>query len=166
MRCRTYRNVRHGSRKNSQNETFNEPCLCSRLRAATLIAAACLVSSLDCQAQISGPAYDLLNARVSANRSAFYVYKDADSGLNHGFASGCYGATWKIAVESACVDDPASPEGCSDDFSRIDTDRGTVLRIAFAPIEPDQWAGVNIEEPENWGAVRQGGATICVEPKR
>jgi len=114
------------------------------------------IDALVLWAQVSGPAYDLLNERASANRSAFFVYKDADSGFNHGFASGFYGATDRVSVDSACVDDPASPDGCSGDFARLDTNRGTVLRVTFAPIPPGRWAGVNIEEPEHWGVRRTG----------
>jgi len=37
---------------------------------------------------LSDAAYQLLNARVTANQTSFYVYQNADSGLNHGFPSG------------------------------------------------------------------------------
>jgi urea transporter len=40
------------------------------------------------QGTISGPAYNLLGRRITANQSSFYVYKDQDSGFNHGFPSG------------------------------------------------------------------------------
>lgn len=44
-----------------------------------------------------------VNDRVEVNRRASYVFKDADSGLNHGFASGFSGDTSLITVDSACV---------------------------------------------------------------
>lgn len=123
----------------------------ARLRGLIGWVLLCAIGSLGLRSQVSLPAYELLNERVVANRRAFYVYKDADSGFNHGFASGFYGTTSRIAVDSACLDDPGSIGGCSSDPSRLDTNRGTVLRVTFAPIPVGQWAGVNIEEPENWG---------------
>ncbi len=109
------------------------------------------------RSSISDLAYPLLAERVTANRTSFYVYQDADSGFNHGFPSGWFGATSKIDLDSACVNDPADAEdGCSTDRERLDGDRGTVLRISFGPLSPEQFAGVNIEEPENWGAQPRG----------
>jgi hypothetical protein len=105
---------------------------------------------------ISDPAYRELNARASANRSGFYVYKDADSGFNHGFASGWFGDTSKLSLNAACVDDPASATGCSTDPDRLDRNHGTVLEISFAPLSGTDFAGINIEEPEDWGSLRNG----------
>jgi hypothetical protein len=104
-----------------------------------------------------------LQARVTANQQAFYVYKDADSGFNHGFPSGWFANPISnlstISLDAGCVDDPAdTTTGCypATDTSVLDTVRGTVLRISFAPQAPGDWAGVNIEEPENWGVLQTG----------
>jgi hypothetical protein len=105
---------------------------------------------------IGGPAYALLAERALAHRQSFYVYQDADSGFNHGFPSGLFGAVDKIQVDTACVPDPMAPTGCSDDPDRLERERGTVLRISFEPLASGDYAGVNVEEPENWGTTRRG----------
>ena len=108
-----------------------------------------------------------VQARVAANEQAFYVYKDADSGFNHGFASGWFVYPLSelpniqniIQVDSGCVDDPADTTiGCypATDTSALDTVRGTVLRFSFAPQAPGSYAGVNIEEPQGWASSQIG----------
>ena len=106
---------------------------------------------------ISDPAYRLLNERVMANRTSFFVYQDGDSALNHGFPSGWYGETGKISVDAFCLDDPNATNGCSADARLLKLDRGTVLRITFSPLLPGEFAGVNIEEPENYGVKQAAG---------
>jgi hypothetical protein len=101
-------------------------------------------------------AYLLINQRVNANRANFFVYQDSDSAFNHGFPSGLFGEINKIHFDVACVDDRNSESGCSTDMTRLDRERGNVLRISFDPLSVDQFAGVNIEEPENWGAQMRG----------
>lgn len=101
-------------------------------------------------------AFSLLAQRATENRNAFYLYRDADSGLNHGFPSGFFGALDKIGIDAACIDDPSSSNGCSSDVTRFDRARGNVLRISFAPFAAGEFAGVNIEEPENWSVRRTG----------
>lgn len=112
------------------------------------------------QTEISDPAYALLTERVAANQMLFFVYQDGDAGLNHGFPSGFFGDSpetlSKIHLDAFRIDDPTSPTGCSADLNRLDRQRGTVLRISFDPLAPLQFAGVNIEEPEHWGALRTG----------
>src|SRR5437773_4805112 len=98
-----------------------------------------------------GAAYTLLHRRTDANRQGFFVYQDGDAGPNHGFASGFFGSYEKIEVDSACVDDPASANGCTSDPTRFDQTRGTVLRMSFGALSSSEFAGVNFEEPENWG---------------
>lgn len=109
---------------------------------------------------IGDAAYPLLAERVSANRTNFYVYLNADSGFNHGFPSGFFAdkpeTLRKIHLDTACVDDPNTANGCSTDSTRLDRDRGTVWRISFDPLSPGEFAGVNLEEPENWGVLRTG----------
>lgn len=101
-------------------------------------------------------AFEMLNARIQERLDAFYVYKNEDSGFNHGFPSGFFGATSKIELDTGCVDDPTSQTGCSADSTALDCDRGTVARISFAPLGSGEFAGVNFEEPENWGVLQAG----------
>lgn len=111
------------------------------------------------QSAISDVAYPLLAERVMANRMSFYVYQDADSGFNHGFPSGLFAlndALDKIHLDAACLDDPQSATGCSTDMERLDCVRGTGLRVSFDPLSPVEYAGVNIEEPEQWGTNNRG----------
>ena len=108
------------------------------------------------ESDLSEPAYQLLAKRTIANRKNFYVYQNADSGFNHGVPSGFFGATSKINIDTACINDPTTENGCSTDQNRLNRKRGTVLRISFQPLSPGEVAGVNIEEPENWGQRRSG----------
>jgi len=105
---------------------------------------------------VSDTAYGLINSRAAANQASFYVYQDQDSGLNHGFPSGFFGNIGTTHVDSGCIDDPAQSGGCSTDPNRLDVTRGTVLKIAFDAQGAGSFAGVNIEEPENWGMLRTG----------
>ena len=38
----------------------------------------------------------------------------------------------------------------------LDRLRGNVMRIVFDPLASGEYAGVNFEEPENWGSLRTG----------
>ena len=100
-------------------------------------------------------AYDLITQRTIANQNAFYIYQDADSGFNHGYPSGFYGDTWTIDLKADCINDPVSIGGCSTDTNVLDRQNGTVLRIGFGTqsTNPNHkgYAGVNIEEPKDWG---------------
>src|ERR1017187_2021700 len=100
---------------------------------------------------ISGPAYDLLSQRTAANQSNFYVYLDQDSGLNHGFPSGFFATSGNLStihIDSGCIDDATSATGCSTDPNALDRTRATVLSISFDPQTGNNFAAVNIEEPE------------------
>jgi hypothetical protein len=105
-------------------------------------------------------AYSVLTGRTEASRQAFYVYQDGDSGFNHGFPSGLFadnpGTLGKIHLNSNCLDDSSSPTGCSADPKRLDRQRVNVLQVVFDALVPGQFAGVNIEEPERWGADPRG----------
>lgn len=102
---------------------------------------------------ISEGAYSLIAQRTTANRRSFYVFQDADSGFNHGFPSGFHGnVSNKIQLDAGCVNDVGAVNGCAPAGStRLDRERGTVLRVSFDPLSPGQFVGVNFEEPENWG---------------
>jgi hypothetical protein len=108
------------------------------------------------QANISSGVYAVLSARTTSNQNGFFVYHDQDDGLNHGFPSGFFGAIDHISLDAGCIDDPTTANGCSTDTTRLDRTRGTVLRITIAPLSPQTFAGVNIEEPENWGVLQTG----------
>jgi hypothetical protein len=106
---------------------------------------------------ISAPAYQEISQRAAANETSFYVYQDADSGFNHGFPSGFFGVTSAITINTACVDDPNAANGCSTDPTSLDTTRGTVLQVSFGALnQPPYNAGLNIEEPQNWGVLQTG----------
>ncbi len=101
-------------------------------------------------------AYELLHEQVTANRRNFFVYRDADSGLNHGVPSGLFGSIDKLRLDTGCIDDPTAVSGCSVDSDRLDRLHGTLLSISFDPLSPGQLAGVHIEEPGNLGVSRTG----------
>jgi hypothetical protein len=118
---------------------------------------------------ISGCAYQLLNQRASANDNSFYVYKDADSGFNHGFPSGLFGSTdvdlSKVMLDAACIDDPtldvASGTGCSTDTKRLDGTRGTVFRFTFPSlVSQEDFVGLNFQEPEHYAPSAVNGPVI------
>src|SRR5579863_3581346 len=85
---------------------------------------------------ISGPAYTELVNRANAPRNSFFIYLDADSGFNHGVASGVFGATAKVHLNAACIDDPTTlnTTGCSSSNLALDQTRGTVFQIAIDPL--------------------------------
>lgn len=113
-----------------------------------------LVDGADPDCGVVNLSYSLVTDWVGRNRSQFYVYEDADSGFNHGFPSGSFGV--HVAIDATCIDDPDAADGCSDDPDRLDRDRGNVLRMTFPPLGFGDFAGLNIEEPENWGAQHRG----------
>jgi len=105
---------------------------------------------------ISGLAYQTLTARTTANLSSFPVFKDQDSGFNHGFPSGVFPSGAVLTIDAGCVDNPTDvTTGCylPTDTTHLDTARGTVLRITFPALPGTTFAGVNIEEPEHWGVL-------------
>ena len=111
-------------------------------------------------------AYPLLNSRVNANQTRFFVYDDSDSAFNHGFPSGLFGAIPlnQVELDSACVDDPASPTGCSVDPLRIDATRGTVFRFAFPKLGPADFVGVNFRDPADYEAENPTGSGYDLTP--
>jgi hypothetical protein len=112
------------------------------------------------QTSISTRAYNVLNSQTQANEQSFYVYFDQDSGLNHGFPSGFFASSianlGTIHIDTGCIDDAGAANGCSTDPTKLDRAHGTVLRISFDAQTSGNFAGVNIEEPENWGVLQTG----------
>jgi uncharacterized repeat protein (TIGR01451 family) len=103
---------------------------------------------------VSDCGYDLLNRRVNENRLSFFVYRDKDSGFNHGFPSGLFGNIdlTQAVLDAGCVDDPVSATGCSTDPARLDAVRNTVFRFVFPRLLASQFAGVNFRDPDNYDA--------------
>jgi len=101
-------------------------------------------------------AYQLIDNRIAANAANFYVYLDADSGFNHGFASGFTGKQGAVSVDPACIDDPNGDCYSADDTVHLDQIRGTVLRVSFTGLTNLEYAGLNIEEPEKYGQYLYG----------
>jgi len=106
---------------------------------------------------IIGLALPWINAQIAAAQASFYVYKDADSGLNHGFPSGWFPnqsvdptALTKLHLDTACLYDPTSALGCATDITKMDRVRGTVLRVTFDLLAPGQFVGFHFEEPEGY----------------
>ena len=77
--------------------------------------------------------YTELAQRTTADRAAFYIYQDTDSGFNHGFPSGFFGTIDTIHLNAACVNDPNASNGCSSNPDALDRARGNVLMISFDP---------------------------------
>ena len=103
---------------------------------------------------VSSLAYQTLTARVTGNMNSFFVYNDEDSGFNHGFPSGVFPSGASLLIDAGCLDNPTDKTtGCypSTDTTHLDTTRGTVLRITFPSLSSVSFAGLNIEEPQNWG---------------
>ena len=95
-----------------------------------------------------------LNQLAAENQNRFDVYKDADAGLNHGFSSGLFGNypsnLNNAKLDSACVDDPLAPTGCTTDTTTLDAARGTVFRIVFPPLHIFEFMGLNFQDPQNY----------------
>lgn len=132
-------------------------------RVLFLAAAVLPVSPMSAQstsgADISSPAYISINSRASRNQSQFYIFSDMDSGFNHGFPSGKFGnAPDKLTYTPNCVYDAASRSGCSASPTVLDPTRGTVFQLVFLPLirGSGEYAGLNFEEPQNWGVTQQG----------
>lgn len=131
------------------------PAAAISLALATWGAAAAAAGTVNTSA-----AYSVLTGRTEAITANFFVYQDADSGFNHGFPSGLFAdhpaTLQKIHLDSACIDDASSPTGCSSDPNALDRVRVNVLQVSFDALTAGQYAGVNIEEPEDWGEDPRG----------
>src|SRR3954452_24766139 len=57
----------------------------------------------------------------------------------------------KLTRLEGCVDDPNSVTGTSNDPNALDRSRGNVLRVTSPALPAGQFAGLNIQEPENFG---------------
>jgi hypothetical protein len=109
---------------------------------------------------ISDCGFRLLNQRASENQNGFFVYKDADSGLNHGFPSGLFSNRGfdltRVELDAACIDDPRSPTGCAIDNRALDAARGNVFRITFPKLNSGEFVGLHFQEPQNYAPTAPG----------
>jgi hypothetical protein len=123
-----------------------------RYRAFGIALAMLAAGSMPARSAAFSPpsAYYDMNQRVVADRSLFFVYQDADSGFNHGFASGLFaspGAPY-VSINSACIDDTSAPQGCSTDTTALDESHGTVFQVVFPSLTSGQYTGLNFDEPQ------------------
>lgn len=117
-------------------------------------------------ATISDCGYQLLNKRATANREHFYVYQDADSAFNHSFPSGLFGTInlQQVVLDANCVDDPGATNGCSTDYNRLDSTRGTVFRFSYPALAGTDFVGLNWQEPENYNGQPTASAGYDLTP--
>jgi hypothetical protein len=124
--------------------------------AALLIGLSSPVTMSQASGAVDDSGYQLLNNRVTADRGEFYIYQDGDSGFNHSFPSGFIGDTNKITINTACIDDPSSSSGCSNNLLTVDQQHGNVAQITFQPLPSNDWAGLDFEEPQHYVANLNG----------
>ncbi|HND52722.1 MAG TPA: hypothetical protein PLV92_10015, partial [Pirellulaceae bacterium] len=100
----------------------------------------------------------VLADRVAEIRDKFAVYRDTDSALNHGVASGLFAGPDGTAraqtlrdstiIATDCVFASTTSTQCATDPATLDGQRGTVLRVAFPALNAGEWVGLNIQEPQ------------------
>lgn len=105
---------------------------------------------------VTDAAYSFVHRQAIPNQADFYVYQDADSAYNHSFPSGKFGSISKIQVDTAAIDSPSSITGVTTDTNALDRLHGNVLSVAFSPMTTGEFAGINFEEPQNWGTAHSG----------
>lgn len=110
----------------------------------------------------TNPAVAELMGRANENQN-FFVYMDQDSGFNHGIPSGFFASPLSnlstINLDTGCVDNPAdTTTGCfpPTDTTHLDTKHGTVMRMTFDAQTGQDFAGINIEEPLDFGVLQTG----------
>ncbi len=125
---------------------------------AVVLAAAMVPGNAGAQTVSTASAYSFIHASATEVRSAFFLYRDQDDGISHGFPSGIFPAEFahRIEIDPGCVDDPLSPSGCRQTRAQVDCDHGTVLRVTWRPMSAGQYAGIFIEEPEGYLSSRAG----------
>lgn len=105
---------------------------------------------------ISDGALSLLHSRADESRTNFFVFRNADDPLNHGFPSGFYGVQQNLHVDTTCIFSTSNVTGCATSPSALDTNIGTVLHIVVDPLSPDEYCGLNFEEPQGFSGTRTG----------
>jgi len=112
-------------------------------------------------------AFQSLNQSASENQTRFYVFKDADSGLNHGFPALFFSGGFNpdsVKLDPACIDDLISATGCTTDLGRFDVTRGNVFRVAFPALASNEFAGLIFQEPQNFKPPQTTGAGYDLRP--
>jgi hypothetical protein len=141
----------------TQEPSGRRGCSTALVFCLFLVTLLCAVVPAHGQTNISTPAYQLINKRALADQGNFYVYLDQDSGFNHGFPSGFMGTDEStISLNSGCIDSASSSTGCSTDPAVLDQVHGTVMSITFAAQSSGNWAGLAIEEPQEWLGLQYG----------
>jgi hypothetical protein len=106
-----------------------------------------LLSTLD-----DASLYSWLGSQVTDNQTGFYVYREYNSGVNHGFPTGRSGVTSKVHV------DPA-------DYLPLESPK-EMVHVSFDPLASGESAGMSFVEPESGGSTGTGydlrGATQVV----
>jgi hypothetical protein len=115
---------------------------------------------------ISDCAYEVINQRIAANRNKFFVFQDADSGLNHGYASGLFGNIdlHQVLLDANCIYDSTSNMGCATNMSAVDTTRGTVFRFSYPAMSGSSFVGLNWQDPEHYNGQPNSSAGYNLEP--
>ena len=143
--------------------SYNDTTVTNGITYYYVVQSANVVGTSSYSNQASARPSGELQTKVTANQAGFYVYKSEDSGLNHGFPSGYFAHPMStlgtIHLNAGCVDDPATDEtsnqGCYPPTATeaLDTVRGTVMQFSFDRQASGDFAGINIEEPQNWGTI-------------
>ena len=111
--------------------------------------------------------FQSLNQSAAENQTHFYVYKDADDGLNHGFPALFFNAGFdsgRVKLNPACVDDLNAASGCTTDVSRFDVTRGNVFSVTFPPLAATEFAGLSFQEPQNFDPQKSPGVGYDLRP--
>jgi hypothetical protein len=106
----------------------------------------------------SDSAFMFLRQGMVDLKSKFFMFETEDSGFNRGVASGVFAfpqpLTRMIGINAGCIMDMNQPDGCSK--SPDASADVNLLQIWFPPLTGLAFAGVNIEEPEDYGVNRIG----------
>jgi hypothetical protein len=116
---------------------------------------------------LSDCVFQSLNQSVVENQTRFYVFKDADSGFNHGFPALFFSSGFipdRVKLEPACVDDLISATGCTTDPGRFDVTRGNVFHIGFPPLASGEFAGLLFKEPQDFDPQKSPGIGYDLRP--
>ena len=99
----------------------------------------------------------LIQERTQANGDVFFVYRDADDGLNKGFPSASSARSPRCTSTRRACFDPGGVDGCSRDEGRCSTSHvAPLLRVSLDPLAPGELAGLSSgRRPEEWSVGRQ-----------
>jgi len=135
----------------------------TRLRGPAVVAIMSWICLMPLMGQspnsIGADALALIQSKVLETKRTFWIFTNGDD-QGHGFSSGKFGGGVfaggledvfrRLDVNTHCVADLSSSDGCATSPQSLDCERGTVLRIKFPALSGDQYLGLNIEEPERF----------------